>query len=290
MIERVYLLHALSSVHAGTGQGSGIIDLPVARERPTGLPIVPGSSLRGVKRVQARPRDNQKTIAVYGPETDDDPSSFAGAVSFGDARLLCLPVRSYRGTWAWVTSPMVLHRLWRDLGRSSLSFGFSGMQSIAPSSSCIASSGSVVLEDFDLTCSCEGNPTDPVGRIAAQISTALYPISGDPWREIFAQRFIVIQDDDFAMLYDTALEVAARIRMDPDMKVVARGALWYEEALPAESVLWGVVAAEHSYGTYNGAVLSDTNVLDFVFVPNDEVLQIGGKASVGRGRIRFLSF
>ena len=38
-------LHALSPLHAGTGQGIGAIDLPIAREKATGIPYLPGSSL-----------------------------------------------------------------------------------------------------------------------------------------------------------------------------------------------------------------------------------------------------
>ena len=40
-------IHALSPLHAGTGQGVDVIDLPIARERATGLPLLPGSSLKG---------------------------------------------------------------------------------------------------------------------------------------------------------------------------------------------------------------------------------------------------
>ena len=47
-------VHALTSLHAGTGQGVGVIDLPIARERATDLPLVPGSSLKGCLREKYR--------------------------------------------------------------------------------------------------------------------------------------------------------------------------------------------------------------------------------------------
>ena len=43
-------VHALSPLHVGIGQGVGLIDLPIAREKATGLPILPGSSLKGALR------------------------------------------------------------------------------------------------------------------------------------------------------------------------------------------------------------------------------------------------
>ncbi|RMD58772.1 type III-B CRISPR module RAMP protein Cmr4, partial [Candidatus Parcubacteria bacterium] len=50
MQAKLMFLHALSPLHAGTGQGVGAIDLPIAREKGTEIPIVPGSSLKGVLR------------------------------------------------------------------------------------------------------------------------------------------------------------------------------------------------------------------------------------------------
>lgn len=42
-----YFLHARSPLHAGTGQGTGVIDLPIAREKATGIPYLPSSSVKG---------------------------------------------------------------------------------------------------------------------------------------------------------------------------------------------------------------------------------------------------
>ncbi|WP_298819062.1 RAMP superfamily CRISPR-associated protein [Chloroflexus sp.] len=53
----LYFLHALSPLHAGTGQGSGVIDLPIAREKATGIPYLPGSSVKGVLRDKSGDED-----------------------------------------------------------------------------------------------------------------------------------------------------------------------------------------------------------------------------------------
>ena len=50
MAVKLMWVHALSALHAGTGQGVGTIDLPIARERATNLPVVPGSSIKGCLR------------------------------------------------------------------------------------------------------------------------------------------------------------------------------------------------------------------------------------------------
>ena len=46
----------------------------------------------------------------------------AGALVVGDARLLALPVRSFKGTFAFVTSPLLLRLAKRDLGVEATSF------------------------------------------------------------------------------------------------------------------------------------------------------------------------
>jgi len=44
MESKAYVLHALSPLHAGTGHAADVIDLPIARMKATGIPIVLGSA------------------------------------------------------------------------------------------------------------------------------------------------------------------------------------------------------------------------------------------------------
>ena len=101
----VYFLHALSPVHMGTGASTGGIDLPLAREVVSMWPYVPGSGMKGVIRNGGKTPDD---LWLYGPAWDKPDSRPQGALMFSDVRLLCLPVRSYSGGWAWVTSVQAL--------------------------------------------------------------------------------------------------------------------------------------------------------------------------------------
>ena len=107
-------VHALSPLHAGTGQGSGVIDLPIAREKATGLPFLPGSSLKGALR--SRCPEKERNL-IFGSDTNSisADSNAASPAQFSDQRLLLLPVRSLAGTFAWVTSPYILRRFARDI-------------------------------------------------------------------------------------------------------------------------------------------------------------------------------
>src|SRR3989440_125099 len=83
MNARLTFVHALSPLHAGTGQGVGVIDLPIAREKATGLPFLPGSSLKGTLRARC---SAQECKQVFGPDTTEvqTDSNHASSAQFSD--------------------------------------------------------------------------------------------------------------------------------------------------------------------------------------------------------------
>src|SRR5690606_37575964 len=90
-------------------------DLAIARDRATGHPFVPGSSIKGSLRARAADQAWGKDVdRVFGPPREN-ASDHAGAFVVGDANLLLFPVRSIAGTFAWCTSPLLLRRFERDL-------------------------------------------------------------------------------------------------------------------------------------------------------------------------------
>jgi CRISPR-associated protein Cmr4 len=279
MITRAFLLHALSPLHAGTGQALGVIDLPVARLKGTGIPYLPGSSIKGVLRDAA----GAGASDAFGSEPGeaDETKQHAGALAIGDARLLLLPVRSLRGTFAWVTSPLLLRLAARDMqitGVPALSHG-----TIAVSDgTALTHSGKVFLEEIDFTVT-----GTPVTALAKSLAAALFGVdpAADGDRKDFQARFAVVDDESMTYLMETATQVDAHNRIDKDTGVVAEGQLWYEESLPAESVLVGVVAASDS--RVKGSAKKDHELLDDHF-KSSRFLQFGGKGTVGRGRTKLI--
>lgn len=196
-----------------------------------------------------------------------------------DARLLCLPVRSYYGTFAYATSPLLLQLATRDLAPNSLPVHdvMPGQVSLPAPTALRSSDGKVYLEDLDLV-------VDQNGANAAQ-QWANYLATLIPG-EIFAKRFAVVADDVMTFLWETATQVDARIRIDQNTRTVADGALWLEESLPAESLLIGMLGAERT--RRKGIDLSADKVLEKV-LQQERILQFGGKATVGRGRCRLVA-
>ncbi len=276
MKTRSFLLHALSPLHAGTGQGADLIELPTARMKATGIPFVPGSSVKGVLRDARRSVDRDKTEAVFGPS--DDPAAHAGALVVGDARLLTLPVRSFRGTFAWTTSPLLLalaKRDLEDLGSSLVVPSISRGARLAEGNCCSYNSR-LYLEDLDLPAT-ESKEVTAWARLLAPLAS--------PGDDIFTKRFVVVDDDTMTFLWETATQVDARVRLDEKTRTAARGAFWLEESLPPESLLIGLLAADRS--RRRGVAMTPDDALGFG-LPGEEILQLGGKATTGRGRCRLI--
>jgi len=275
MKTRPFLLHALSPLHAGTGHAADVIDLPIARMKATGIPIVPGSSIKGVLRDACRQVDYERTEAVFGPS--DDPAAHAGALIVGDARLLALPVRSFRGTFTWVSSPLLLRLAKRDLVASELPVPHMAGRSaqVASENVCVYQKR-LYLEDIDLPAESSADVKTWAQRLAA-----LAALEDD----LFTRRFVVVDDDTLTFLWETATQVDARVRLDDATRTVAQGALWLEESLPPETLLIGLLAADRSRRPETE--MTPDAVLDFA-LPKETILQFGGKATIGRGRCRII--
>lgn len=294
--DRVYWLHALSPLHIGAGRGEGYIDLPLAREKATNLPYVPGSSVKGVfadacGATEAARRPAGVVRAAFGAaDATDDQTALAnaGALVLTDARLVCLPVRSLYGTFAWCTSRFVLARLRRDLDAAGLTLPpapppVAGQVTahVAPGSA-LAHAGKVYVEDLDAT---EVRSAE-AEAVARQLAAWLFPAAADPWRAEFVARFAVLPDDLFTFLAESATEVQPHVRIDAEFKRVVGGALWYEESLPAEAVLAGLVWCDRVNGV--AGVTKDQVLGLCADKDGPNAVQLGGKATVGKGRTRLL--
>ncbi|MHB8474075.1 MAG: type III-B CRISPR module RAMP protein Cmr4 [Gammaproteobacteria bacterium] len=281
MANAILGLRAETSIHAGTGQNVGAVDLPIQREAHTSWPCVFGSAMKGALRNHAETRggmDKAIIPLVFGPESAN-ASDHAGALAVTDARILLLPVRSLTGHFKLVTCPAVLSRLTRDLQMIGAEVGFSAQSDpVAGTVATPTGRDPIFLEEFQFT---------QTPRDLSDVITALVGFGIE--KESVEKQLVIMRNDDFADFCRMATAVTPHIAIDNARKTVRSGALWYEETLPSDTLLYVMLLANAARNGGASPSLSDIEVLGKatgMFTSGDKpnpYLQIGGNETVGMG-------
>jgi CRISPR-associated protein Cmr4 len=236
-------------------------------------------------------KGKQIAEALFGPETQR-AHEHAGCVSPHDARLLLFPIRSLVGVFAWATCPFVLERFKREMIAAGFQIGWqvpnpaNSHQALVAESSEIIVEATVVLEEFAF----KAQPSAEAKNIAEWLVKNAFPQSEEykPFRDWLPHRFVILPDDAFRDFTQLATEVIARIRLKPETKTVAEGALWTEEHLPSETLLYAPIFVSKPLApNANQLGLTDSDaVLQALRDLQLDRLQIGGDETVGRGIVK----
>lgn len=259
-------LLAETSLHPGIGQVVGVVDLPVAREKTTGYPVIFGSSLKGALRDRAEQawRDEDKKIKhIFGEQET------AGAVAVTDARLLLLPVRSLNGHFKWVTCPYLLERFSRDLRLAGIEPGDVSLAKPEKGQAVMDRCNENKQDQLFL----EELSFDVIFDNLEPIAKAISPLVGcASVRERLNSGIVIVSDDEFAYFARYGLQINTRNVLDNDTKTSKN--LWQEEVVPADSLFYAILFERLS----NGAIAE----IEKVFRERP-YLQVGGNETVGQG-------
>lgn len=314
----IMYIYAETPIHAGSGATLGVVDLPIQRERHTGFPIIQGSSLKGVLRNSLKGvKDNAlSNKCKICPIKENDIVKEAcricgdifgteegiGGVSITDAKILAFPVRTLKGVFGWITCPLVLSRYKRDLSLvkgGNINWNIPNLNSeeaIISKDSNLKEDNYVYIEELQLKCV----ENEIVSTIAKEISEALP--DDNIYKEIkekLKKDLVIVSNDVFRDLINLTTEIVTRIRIDPLKGIVKEGALWTEEYLPTDTILYSLILIP-SARTLN---LDDLNeklrneienlknyaekiVKLFKILYDGRILQIGGDETIGKGFVR----
>ena len=314
----IMYIYAETPIHAGSGATLGVVDLPIQRERHTGFPIIQGSSLKGVLRNSLKGvKDNAlSNKCKICPIKENDIVKEAcricgdifgteegiGGVSITDAKILAFPVRTLKGVFGWITCPLVLSRYKRDLSLvkgGNINWNIPNLNSeeaIISKDSNLKEDNCVYIEELQLKCV----ENEIVSTIAKEISEALP--DNNIYKEIkekLKKDLVIVSNDVFRDLINLTTEIVTRIRIDPLKGIVKEGALWTEEYLPTDTILYSLILIP-SARTLN---LDDLNeklrneienlknyaekiVKLFKILYDGRILQIGGDETIGKGFVR----
>ncbi len=293
-------------LHAGSGSELGIVDLPIQRERHTQHPKIEGSSLKGCLREAFEGQQKHAQFAdllenytlsyidpVFGPEKGDD---HAGAIGLTDARLLLFPVKSMKGVFAWITCPAVLNRLQQDLALTQQALpalDLDELKNSVPEGTSLylkENSSTVVLEEYSFEPAAKSACTDLAKWLAARLLPPGREM--DYWRSKMTRDLVVLNDDDFCDFVMMSTEVIARTKINNETGTVQSGALWYEEYLPADSLLYSLALTSDPFDLKEAEErkLKDAQeIMDFFTAGlgrAQHIFQLGGNATIGKGLIR----
>lgn len=314
--KRLLILYAQTFLHPGAGSTTGVVDLPIQREVNTNFPYIAGSGLKGSLRDKAealarygaaapgqddagKTAGRAKVATVFGPEAkaSDD---YASCIAVGDAKILAMPVRSLTRTFFWVTSPLALARLRRDLVAIGEEPSWQipsvpdGPTALVPTACFVSGAGGqdgqpgrggqLMLEELNFNV----KPDEVVGQIARDIASLLPPNVGQVFVDKFACDFALLSDEDFTHLVRFGTQVSARIALNERKTTSGDGGnLWYEEYLPPETVFYSLLYMNtpRNAGEKDSPFATAADAMRYLTedVLGDGYLQVGGNETQGQG-------
>jgi CRISPR-associated protein Cmr4 len=291
-------LYCVSPVHMGTGQAIGVIDNPIQRERHTGYPCFAGSGIKGAVRHSFELLARETVYKglpdrLFGPEAGSD-QLYAGAVSFGDAQLVAMPVRSLKEGFVWVTCTHALWRTRRLLELVGVKIEWPSVEDVAEGQCRVCDTtllyqDKLHLEGFEYA----AQKSEGIGEIATYLAENAIPASEDfkYFCEKLKRHLVLLSDTDFAFFAQHATLVEPHVRINPETGTADEGGLFYTENLPPEAILVAPLMASQTRDS-RGEPLDAGKVMGVIKKvingsngKQGNLLQIGGDATTGRGLV-----
>ena len=287
-------LYAVSPVHMGAGQAVDVIDNPIQRERHTQHPCFAGSGLKGAVRhsYTALGGSEADITLLLGPDADPEKRQgkdlHAGALSFGDAQMLALPVRSLKGGYVYATCPQALARAHRLLALTGTPPAWPALT--VQDGHCLFANPTLLsgdklhLEAFEYT----AKASEDLAKTAADIARRALP-EGDAYqffRDKLATDLVVLSDTDFGYFAKNAMLVEPHVRINHETGTADDGGLFYTENLPPESLLIApLMASQTRSGRPQEHLQAEEVFAKIRPLLHGKLLQIGGDATTGRGLV-----
>ncbi len=338
MITKLLYLFTRTPLHVGAGASVGAIDQPIQRERHTGFPIIPASSLKGsfadqwpvtlrnqkneLVRITSKKEGDKHVFdqidesgAAWLFGSDDANVSFAGSLIFSEARILAFPIRSARGSYAWITSPLALQRAARDRVFSPSEKDTDDLKKakeeaitqikqfesaanepkdnqaifkIGNDSKLALPGDKIVLEEYCF---------DHTGTYPTELAETLAAlIPDDALFQSITDRLVILSNGLFSHFVTTACEVAQHVRISDETGTAEGAGLFNQENVPADTLFYSVLSATNSRVPNGGfkytpkeddqPAKNDATAALKAFadkIDKVKVFQFGGDASTGLG-------
>ena len=267
MNTKLMTIFTRTPLHIGCGSSVGAVDQPVARERHTRFPIIPGSAVKGVLAdLWTENHERTEEGKLYFGEDDCKADARSGTMAFGEARLLAFPVRSAKGCFAFVTSPLCLERYKRDAGLEL------HVPELKDGQTCLAGTdvtfddrNAVVLEEYRF---------EKTGEFPAEWSEKLCALADDAVLNGGKNRFVLVHDEDMSFFAENACQISQHVSIDSKTGTAAEGKLFNQEEVPSETLFYAPLTELRTDVEYKP--FSDK-------MAKSPLVQFGGKGTTGIG-------
>lgn len=224
--------------------------------------------------------------AILGGQENGE---FGSAVSFSDARILFFPVKSAKGIFAYATCPFAIKRFMSDckiIGikdfEQSKTDWLSGEKSyvISCESAVVFKGKKAVLDEYVFSVE-ENEDFKKFSEIIMANLPQMQLLDSD-----FLSRTILIGDDEFLYFVTNSTEVVTRIKIDNASGTAGDGALFTQENLPPECILYSLLFFTDSKISQKGggnSMSAQCVKQKFNSLFSDDIFQIGGDMTLGKG-------
>lgn len=260
MLTNLTYLYLISPLHTGGTTQEGNL-LGIARESHTTFPYIPSSSIRG--RLRASFTNQEEKYQLFGNEIESGESLTQGDLWIGDGSILWLPIPSLSHGVIWISCPLLLQR-WARFQHTDLTLP-------PPNQTNLDVSKSIYLKDAIFKPGDFQTWNDYQQWIPHHSTTTLIT------------RVLVLSDRDCATLIQMGLWRQVKVKLDQHKTV--KGGFRYEEAIPPDTLMffpWGTT-------TQANGTSADSRTQLQKFLTQQEILQIGGQESLGRGFVQAFS-
>ncbi len=114
------------------------------------------------------------------------------------------------------------------------------------------------------------------------------------WKEKIKKDVVILPDNDFTDFVNLSTEVITRIKINNETGTVQTGALFTEEYLPSETIMYSLALTTPIFkeNGQKGVFKAEDDkseeelVMDYFANGMPEIIQIGGNATIGKGLAR----
>lgn len=256
---QAYFIEVITNMHVGSGDANyGVVDKLVQRDPVTGHPTIHPSSLKGALREHFESKwgkRNAKVESIFGKEAKDGNESETGAYKFLGADLVALPVRCNFEQYVMGLNSEVAKAI---NNKSKLLNSKEIFNALDAGNKLFYQANQPSYEVYaeDTVLANKSAYTNPL-----KVTSALVSLNS---------KYAAFKNEAFTAISKN-LPVIARNTIENGKS----GNLWYEEVVPHQSVFITFVYTTNDHLT------------DFETRLNEDIIQIGGNASIGYGLCKF---